>query len=78
MLIGFVFWEVSDHQATVKEQKPALHDSIFETFKGIEDDILYDRNSGIMTTSYDIENSIRNSIISIPSSQDVSIPIIQS
>ena len=78
VLVGFVLWEVGDHQATVKEQKPALHDSIFETFKEIEDDILYDRNSGIMTTLYDIENSIRNSIISISSSQDVSIPIIRS
>ena len=79
VLVGFVFWEVSDYQATLGEQKPALHDSIFETFKEIEDDILYDRSSGIMTTLHYIENSIRNSIILRSTSQrNVSIPTIQS
>lgn len=58
-------------------QKLALHDSFFETFKEIEDDILYDRNSGIMTTLYYIEHSIRNSIILRSSSQpNVLIPTI--
>ena len=79
VLAGFVLWEVRDYHATVEEQKPALHDSLFETFKEIEDDILYDRNSGIMTTLYYIEHSIRNSIIVRSSSQpNVLIPTIQS
>ena len=69
VLVGFVFWEVSEHYATVEEEKSALHDSLFETFQEIEDDILYDRNSGIMTTLYDIENSIRDSIVLRANSQ---------
>ncbi len=75
VLIGFVWWEVNDHQATAEKQKPALHESIFESFKEIEDDILHDGISGIMTTLYHIENNIRDSIsLASNSQQDVSIP----
>jgi hypothetical protein len=77
VLIGFVWWEVHDHQTTVEKQKPALHESIFESFKEIEDDILHDPNSGIMTTLYHIENSIRDSIsLTSNSDKNVSIPTI--
>ena len=77
VLIGFVWWEVNDHQATAEKQKPALHESIFESFQEIEDDILHDGSSGIMTTLYHIENNIRDSIsLASNSQQDVSIPTI--
>ena len=55
--------DVHNHIATVKQQKLALHDSLLESFQEIEDDILYDSNSGIITTLYHIENNIRDSII---------------
>lgn len=77
LIIGFAFWEVHEQNKTIEEQKPALYESIFESFKEIEDDLLHDPNSGIMATLYQIENSIRDSIRLTPISQkDISIPTI--
>ena len=79
VLIGFVLWEVGDYYATVEEQKPALRNSFLETFKEIENDILYDRSSGIISTLYHLENNIRDSIVMRSNSQqNASIPTIQS
>lgn len=77
LIIGFAFWEVHEQNKTIEEQKPALHESIFESFKEIEYDLLHDPNSGIMATLYQIEDNIRNSISLTSSSQkNIKIPTI--
>ncbi|NEO34437.1 MAG: hypothetical protein F6K36_29365 [Symploca sp. SIO3C6] len=70
-LLGLAIWDVWDHKVKVKEQKPAMRESIFESFQEIKYSLLHDSKTGVMTGIEQLENDIRKSIKSTPISEGI-------
>lgn len=56
--IGILIWDVWDHNATKKENRPILHQSIADYFTELKAVLLYDTEAGIMVIFNDFERQV--------------------
>lgn len=62
--IGLLAWDIWDHYNTVKVDRPILKENIEKYLTEVEDSLLNDRDTGILSSVYKFHDGIMNSLSS--------------
>jgi len=57
--VGIIVWDLWDHYSTAKTNRPILRQNLYDYLTEAKESLLYDTETGIITTLLEIENNIK-------------------
>ena len=61
--VGLVIWEIWDYNETVAVERPKLSQQLNDYLDQVENELLYDADTGVMTVVDDIEEEVRGTMV---------------